>query len=61
LLGLMGTVWCAPNSQQIAGWATTREFTLSLKPALWGLVLGVLAWISVLHLNRASEFLYFQF
>lgn len=59
--GLMGVVWYLPNSQQIATWATRRELRLSLKPLLWGLFLGVVAWLSVLHLNRASEFLYFQF
>lgn len=65
--------WFLPNSQE---WMSRRQMTWEIvelpgdsgwRPILWkptvghGILLGVLAGISILALSRVSEFLYFQF
>lgn len=53
LLVLLAVVTLAPN---------TQEIVKKMKPnALWATGLGLMAGISLLSLNRVSEFLYFQF
>ncbi|MBU0603263.1 MAG: MBOAT family protein [Gammaproteobacteria bacterium] len=67
IAGLLAAVWCLPNTQQVMA---------AFRPALETARAGALAWrpsrahaicagcalaFALLHLNRVSEFLYFQF
>jgi hypothetical protein len=68
IAGLLAVAWLAPNTQEIMG---------KFKPALerierpgrpswapttaWALLIGGVGTLSLLHLSRVSEFLYFQF
>lgn len=74
LAGLLVVVWFAPNTQQILGdWQPAYE-SLSLEELQsrpgwaawqptprWALVSSLVTVAAVLHLSRATEFLYFQF
>jgi hypothetical protein len=68
IAGLLAVAWFAPNTQEIMGKfkpaleRIERPGRLSWAPTpAWALLIGAVGTLSLLHLSRVSEFLYFQF
>ncbi|MEK0449213.1 MAG: hypothetical protein RL088_1481, partial [Verrucomicrobiota bacterium] len=67
IAALLGIVWLAPNSQELMArhepaLHDVQPRRLSWQPsAIWALGLAALFALTVLHLSRVSEFIYFQF
>jgi alginate O-acetyltransferase complex protein AlgI len=64
----LAIVWCLPNSQEwLAKYSPALQEVcassrIAWKPrALYGVIIGLMFIVTIMHINRVSEFLYFQF